>query len=33
MRLSVWLIPVWLGVLWTGFLVRQRRDVAVVGNP
>jgi aromatic amino acid transport protein AroP len=32
MRVSVWLIPVWLGVLGIGFLVRQRRDVAVVGN-
>jgi len=30
MRLSVWLIPVWLGVLGLGFWVRQRREVAMV---
>jgi aromatic amino acid transport protein AroP len=32
MRLSVWLIPVWLGVLGLGFRVRQRREVAMVGS-
>jgi aromatic amino acid transport protein AroP len=32
MQLSVWLIPVWLGVLGLGYWLRERRQPAIVGN-